>query len=76
MAVDRDPQWIADECAAELRKLHGYGWPVIPFDASIGLVSFNLDRVEIYLRLPALAPHVIQVCLNPQMKIRSFDVAG
>ena len=74
--IDRDPAWVADKCGAELRKLQGYGWPVIPFKASLGLVSFNMSSVQLYLDIPDLAPHVIEVGLNSRMGIRNISVAG
>jgi len=75
-SVDRDPQWIGDECKAELKKLHGYGWPVLPFEATLSLVSFDTSSASLYLDIPALAPHIIEVHLNSRMGIRSFSVAG
>lgn len=75
--VDRDPSWITPEITGELKKLAGYGWPVLPFEPALGLVSFSPDRFTIYLDTPALdAPHSIEVHFNKRMKIRSAGLCG
>jgi hypothetical protein len=74
--VDRDPEWIVRQIQPELKKLAGYGWPVFPFQPTLGLVAFDPTDFDIYLDTPALEPHVIEVHFNERMKVRSASLAG
>ena len=74
--VDRDPEWIVRQIRPELKKLADYGWPVFPFQPTLGLVVFDTTSFDIYLDTPALEPHVIEVHFNDRMKVRSAGLAG
>jgi len=74
--MDRDPEWLREQVEAELKKLAGYGWPVFPFVPTLSLVAFEVDQITLYLRLPELEPHVLEIDINPEMKVNRIEVAG